>query len=296
MEFLFHSQRLYSAVNLTRLQHASTETGWTYSQHRHMSFEFLYCIKGIIKQHVGDTDYVLYPGECMIIRAGVYHDTNIIENAEFLGFHIDIEDPNVSSIFQNTKQVKITINDGNTFCEIDESIQKILKRFSEIFILGKDTDLSLTHDDQIIDSINKLEIHSMILSIIYKLSMHFLKEYRITTKNSINNLAIAESVAKIIEDNIMDQFFIQTISDELHLHRTHITNVFKKVYGISPKMYYNQLKIKRAKQMLLETEDSIDSISEALSFSSSGHFSRFFSSMTGTTPSNFRNRNYTPIP
>lgn len=295
MEFLFNSERIYSAVNITSLQHSTAETGWTYPQHRHISFEFLYCINGIIKQRVGDTDYFLLPGECMIIRSGVYHDTVSVENSEFLGFHFDIEDQNVNSVFQNTKQVKISADDGDIFNEIHLSMQKFLIRFKEIFILSQSTDSSSDCSNKILDSINKLEIHSMLLLIIHKLSLHFLKEYHIATKNSVNNLIIAESVAKIIEDNIMDHFFIGSISEELHLHRTHVTNIFKKVYGISPKMYYNQLKIKLAKQMLLETEDSIELISEKLSFSSTGHFSRFFTKLTGTTPSNFRNRNYTYI-
>lgn len=67
---------------------------------------------------------------------------------------------------------------------------------------------------------------------------------------------------------------------------------FKKNYGKNFSEYKNELKISRAKELLISGEYSVTEISEKLSFCDSAYFSRFFKNSTGLSPREFIKRFY----
>lgn len=64
--------------------------------------------------------------------------------------------------------------------------------------------------------------------------------------------------------------------------------MFKNYTGLSPRQYCLQLKIMRAKELLLSTDLSVKEISYELGFESIHYFSRMFKQKTGKSPSEFR--------
>ena len=68
----------------------------------------------------------------------------------------------------------------------------------------------------------------------------------------------------------------------------YLRQLFEKFYGLTPIKYINDLKLKRAKELL---ESGMYSVSEAAyhsGFSDVSHFSRFFKSAVGVLPSEYR--------
>jgi AraC family transcriptional regulator len=61
-----------------------------------------------------------------------------------------------------------------------------------------------------------------------------------------------------------------------------------KIYSMSPRRYLSEYKLKKAKELLLHTNLSIEEIAEQLYFSSSFHFSKQFRRWTGVSPTHFR--------
>jgi AraC-like DNA-binding protein len=64
--------------------------------------------------------------------------------------------------------------------------------------------------------------------------------------------------------------------------------MFKKYTGVPPVQYHMDLKVLRAKEMLLYSEKSIKEISYELGFQSIYYFSRVFKNKLGFSPSEFR--------
>ena len=60
--------------------------------------------------------------------------------------------------------------------------------------------------------------------------------------------------------------------------------LFKTYAGISPKSYYNLMRVQKATE-LLNKGDSVTEVSLAMNFSSSNYFSVFFKRETGSPPS-----------
>jgi AraC-like DNA-binding protein len=92
----------------------------------------------------------------------------------------------------------------------------------------------------------------------------------------------------IFNENIYTDIKIEDVAAKLNLSYTSFRMNFKKVTGIAPAKYFTDLKINKAKQLLLETPHSIKEISFMLQFSSIEHFSTLFKKITGMTPKDFR--------
>ena len=58
--------------------------------------------------------------------------------------------------------------------------------------------------------------------------------------------------------------------------------------GTSPHSYLTEVRLLHAKQLLLETSDSIEQIAAACAFCSSSNFIRTFRRINGLTPAKFR--------
>ena len=66
---------------------------------------------------------------------------------------------------------------------------------------------------------------------------------------------------------------------------------FKKIYNISPNTFYQQERLKIAKQYLQFSELSIQEISYTMNFADQHYFSNWFKSNVGVSPSLYKSQN-----
>lgn len=71
---------------------------------------------------------------------------------------------------------------------------------------------------------------------------------------------------------------------------SYFSTVFKKVYGVSPRKYIIQLKINKAKEMMMHSDLNITEIAELLGFKEIHYFSRLFKKVTAASPINYIKR------
>ena len=93
---------------------------------------------------------------------------------------------------------------------------------------------------------------------------------------------------------------LNALADYTGYTQNYLGTKFKSETGISLKEYMNQVKIDRAKMLLLSTTQSIVEISEQLGFCSASYFTKTFRELTNVTPAEYRtnhtdlNRNHQP--
>jgi transcriptional regulator GlxA family with amidase domain len=75
------------------------------------------------------------------------------------------------------------------------------------------------------------------------------------------------------------------IAEEVGISARQLERLFGKYLNCSPKKYYVELRLERARRLLLQTEQSITEIAMACGFESPGHFSRVYRAAFGVTPS-----------
>jgi transcriptional regulator GlxA family with amidase domain len=92
-------------------------------------------------------------------------------------------------------------------------------------------------------------------------------------------------VAELMEANVENPLSLEQIASETALSRRQIERLFKRHLGQVPKRYYLELRLKRARELLLQTAMPIMDITTACGFQSPPHFSKCYRKQFGYPPS-----------
>ena len=85
-----------------------------------------------------------------------------------------------------------------------------------------------------------------------------------------------------------DEFLeINEIADALFISHKHLTDTLQQETGHHPCHFYDDKIIEKAKDLLLNTEQSVSEIAKLFTYDPS-NFSKFFKKFTGQTPGQFR--------
>lgn len=100
---------------------------------------------------------------------------------------------------------------------------------------------------------------------------------------------IIERAKIIMIENINKNVDIKEIATKLNTSYSWFRKVFKEYTGYAPAQYFQELKLRKAKEYLAETPNSIKEIAFSLNFSSYEYFLSFFKKRVGMTPMEYRN-------
>ncbi len=92
-------------------------------------------------------------------------------------------------------------------------------------------------------------------------------------------------VSALMESNIEEPLSLDELARLASLSQRHLQRMFRQALNVTPMNYYLNLRLKRARTLLLQTEMSIMSITVACGFQSSCHFSKSYRSLYGYSPS-----------
>jgi transcriptional regulator GlxA family with amidase domain len=104
---------------------------------------------------------------------------------------------------------------------------------------------------------------------------------------------LSEAVT-LMETNIEEPLSTDDIASLVGLSRRQLERLFKQYLGSLPSRYYLELRLQRARQLLLETNHSIVQVGLMCGFSSGSHFSTAFGALFGNTPREERQRKLMP--
>jgi transcriptional regulator GlxA family with amidase domain len=97
-------------------------------------------------------------------------------------------------------------------------------------------------------------------------------------------------VAELMEQNIEKPLSLEAIGKSTGLSRRQIERLFKRDLKCVPKRYYLQVRLRRARELLLHTGMPITDITAACGFQSPPHFSKCYRTQFGHPPSAERKR------
>lgn len=102
---------------------------------------------------------------------------------------------------------------------------------------------------------------------------------------------VIEAIRFEMRQNMEKDLNLEELAQQHHVSYSFFRKMFKKYTGVSPGQYILQLRIARAKELLISSDKSIKEISYELGFQSIYYFSNIFKKKEGYTPSFFRNKN-----
>ncbi|MBS4210171.1 AraC family transcriptional regulator [Bacillus sp. FJAT-50079] len=121
----------------------------------------------------------------------------------------------------------------------------------------------------------------------------WLKEYFIdviefANTEPITNMEIANA-CKYISDHINQKITLDEVAQHLHLNSSYFSRLFKKEVGETFVKYVVNLKMKRAKELLEQTNYTVYEISEQLGYDNQSYFNKIFKASEGVTPIEYKN-------
>lgn len=97
-----------------------------------------------------------------------------------------------------------------------------------------------------------------------------------------------EQAIRFMSLHYTQQVSIDQLSRMLGYHRTHLSRMFKRTTGLSPKQYLMQIRLERAQMLLSDTSMPIDHVASAVGFNDPLYFSKKFKEWSGISPTQYR--------
>ncbi|MDU6263225.1 MAG: response regulator [Anaerocolumna aminovalerica] len=118
----------------------------------------------------------------------------------------------------------------------------------------------------------------------------FLKEYTNYAKSRLSGRTLSiQTALQYIDDNYMNKITLDDVAKYVYLNSSYLSQLFKKEMNVPFSDYIEEVRIKRAKLLLKETDYSMNQVAEAVGFSTQNYFTRIFKKSTGLTPIKYRN-------
>lgn len=121
----------------------------------------------------------------------------------------------------------------------------------------------------------------------YNLLFELLNEFAKVNKK-IDSPTV-ESIKSYINKNYAKPLAIEDLSKHVNLSKYHLTRKFKTEAGISPGQYLIKVRLQKATSLLLNSNMTIEKISEKVGFSCGNYFAKAFKHNFKISPTKYRN-------
>ncbi|HHW32148.1 MAG TPA: AraC family transcriptional regulator [Clostridiaceae bacterium] len=275
-------------IYLGPLRYDYTHVSNTYAQtrHDHSLYEVHLVIRGTGTISVNNSTYNLSPNTLCIIAPGKYHvvKPDYSSETKLANFKFNYYEVKKYPEFLHESQEKEIVHIKKTLAEIDHCFICNAKHIMDLI-------------EQIYSEINTKSIgyYSKIQSL---LSQTIIDILRLVSPEVKDNYIIPERSDDDRRSSLIEGFFdknyaipgitIEHLAEYLNLSARQTSRIIKSLYNASFNEKLTEIRIEVAKDMLLNTDLSIEQISEKSGYSSPTYFHKVFKEVTGMTPQNYR--------
>lgn len=259
---------------LAKLSHSFDNPHWSYPYHVHKDdTELIYFSDGRAKYTVNTEVYDVKKGDLLIVNHGSIHSITT--------------DPDYPISTWTCSIQNFEMNDSATpsyFLSLDRlPIMKAGRH--EALIQAIFLELEHYAKKHTPESTNTCNTLTLALATIYHDIYLKAKASPIVKKQSF-----AQDILMYINENYTNSISLEQLSKEFNISSFHISHKFQDVYGVSPINYVIDRRISSAKWLLVNTEDTLTTISLQVGYENTHHFSKLFEKRTGYSPLEYRSR------
>lgn len=260
-------------------EHVGTKNVRDNVAHYHNNIELIYVLKGNMDCQTNNSIFSLEEGDlCFINRNQIHHLYEKTRISEHISVIIDTSLLTKYSDITN-KYIEPMINDVSfshvKFKSLDSNSEHIYKLILDIEKLIKE----------------KKETYELsVISDIHLIFKYLYLTYINCDKEEIYDYDkfLCQKMIKYIEDNYQNDIKTLDLQNYIHISRTKCFKIFKKYTRLSPNIYINNYRIKKASEKLIETNDSIIDIALSSGFNDASYFNKLFLKEFNMRPKEFR--------
>lgn len=267
------------------LKHA--EKNWHMNNDRHLGFELIQIMSGAGIIRLNQHRFDLTSNDILIIPPNTDHKISCTSNMIYFDFKFSIDNQQFTSQLMENGLIyyprDTPANDQlipvlHSLCRLIRSNMKY-DFTSKLYIQKYFTDFLIVLYQQTLvhkkaTSLTKIKYAGLIVS-----------SLRQELKKQIDNF-----ILNGVDPRLNNPITVKKVIIANGISVSYGTEVFKDIYGISPRAYLSHLKLNEAKRLLLIPDYSIADISTALGYNEQSHFARQFKRWSKMTPNQFRNQ------
>lgn len=134
----------------------------------------------------------------------------------------------------------------------------------------------------------KVGFQQIVVGILFQVFGHVHYNIKNKSRQSKSFMKQINRAKEIMQESITDDMDTPAIADQLNIGYALFRKKFKEFTGLSPRQYLLQLRLNRAKSLLLGTDLPVKIIAIKTGYESIYHFSKVFKEKTGLSPTQFR--------
>ncbi|KRF42726.1 helix-turn-helix domain-containing protein [Paenibacillus sp. Soil787] len=267
------------------LQHV--ENNWEMPIDSHIGFEVNLILMGRQETMMEKNRYLLQAGDIILIPPGFKHANRCIseEGMTYFTAHFNVDDPLFrQEMIKNSKILFPSESEENG------KLRKVLDDWVELARQPRE----YTTTDRFRLQAALFELFG-ILSQIVCLDQDQEQNESIPPTSVQYAKAIAEAIkasfnpySQMEEETLENKLSIEDIVASLGISSGYGLEVFRKVFGMSPRQYLSDLKLHEAKVLIAQPDLPLKKIASLLGYSHLSHFSRQFKRWTGMSPLQYR--------
>lgn len=252
--------------------------------HFHYYLEIAYCIEGCGEFSSNNRLYQVEKGDVTIAAANILHTTRAKNSGEArcVNLYVDLEE--LLKLFPRG-EMRTNLN------VINESLQDIYwlrgENHSDIVWLVEEI-VRLNREKE---QNYKAQTIGLLYTLVFKIYDMFAEKKGQTAMTG--QLPIMPAI-DYIYDHYMESIKVIDLARVCHFSESHFRKVFLEMKGMQPMEYLNSIRIREARNMLLNSKDTVRVIGEKCGYTSVTTFERNFRQRTGMLPSQWRESQKNP--
>lgn len=242
------------------------------ARHRHPELEILLVLKGPFEFICGDKIETLYDDDLVVVNPNTIHSLRAGGVRSITSLKIDIQ-----KIDGLGKDVYFSCDSSR---DNDKGRYYPLKRLIAQLIKG-----NADHAEE-----NFLFNRAIMYSLLFQLSKNFRTDSDSAETSSQKYLDRLNGILKYIDEHYREALTLTALAENQHLSAPYLSSFFEKYMGVNFMTYYNDLRLERATNELLVSDDSVETIALNNGFPNPRSFVTLFKKKYGTLPSLYRKR------
>ncbi|MCR8848127.1 response regulator [Rossellomorea sp. SC111] len=108
------------------------------------------------------------------------------------------------------------------------------------------------------------------------------------TRHSSNGIAIVENVRRYMDRHYTNEISLSSLADQFHINSAYLSEMFKELIGQNFSDYLVNLRMEKARSLLMDEQLKVIEIAHLVGYSNSGYFSTVFKKRFGLKPLDYR--------
>ena len=246
-----------------------------FAPHAHVAYTVTAVLSGLVSARVGDLEARLGPGDAALANPGQVHGARA---TDFRMLSISLEPTLVEDLVAAMGLYHAGAEVGfHEPAVVDPTISDVATRLAGELLLERPGQTPM--------------IDALVRQLAVYLGRSHLKVHRSANVELSRAGPVDRRLRRALEfmhDNYPRDLAVSEIARAAYLSEYYFAHLFKEITGVTPHAYLANLRLERARELLLETDLPIGQIASRVGYRSQSHFARAFKAASGASPRAYR--------